>query len=69
MRKRTATLLTLAAALPAILALCSSTGGSSPTTACGISITPTNLDLAVGSGGFGGTAFAIGGGTISNVAQ
>lgn len=48
---------------------CSTTGGATPTIVCGKALTPANLDLAVGSGGFGGNAFQLGGGQLINVSQ
>jgi hypothetical protein len=36
---------------------------------CGISITPTAIDAPAGVAGFGGTAFSLGGGVITNVSQ
>ena len=44
---------------------CNHTGAAPDVITCGIALTPVNLDLAVISGGFGGTAFIPGGGTIS----
>lgn len=39
---------------------------SSGTISCGRALTPANLDLAVDAGGFGGKAFLLGGGSVSN---
>jgi hypothetical protein len=41
--------------------------GSVATIHTGIPITPANLDAAAGVAGFGGTAFLLGGGTITNI--
>ena len=45
---------------------CSNSSGA---ITCGISVTPAYLDAAAGFAGFGGNAFALGGGQISNVLQ
>jgi len=45
---------------------CSSTGGATPTIACGISTTPAHLDAAAGAAGFGGIAFNLGGASINS---
>ena len=48
---------------------CSHTGAAPDVVDCGISLTPANLDALQGAAGFGGYAYAPGGGTITNVAQ
>jgi hypothetical protein len=45
---------------------CSSTGGATPTIACGISTTPAHLDAAAGAAGFGGNAFVLGGASVES---
>jgi hypothetical protein len=45
---------------------CNHTGANPDVITCGITISPTNLDTAVTSGGFGGNAFIPGGGSITN---
>ena len=48
---------------------CSHTGASPDVVSCGISLSATNLDAAQSSSGFGGLAYAVGGGQISKTAQ
>ena len=52
--------------LNGVATACSSTGGATPTIACGISTTPAHLDAAAGAAGFGGMAFNLGGASVGN---
>lgn len=48
-----------------VIEACSSTGGATPSIACGITINAANLDAAAGAAGFGSNAFQLGGGSLA----